>query len=97
MVEKRGTGEILLNCMDKDGKNFGYDPELTRMVKDAITITVSASSRAGRGAFLKGLRGNGRRCGTGRRHIPQKRSADRCNQGTPASERKLGEVILLTD
>jgi len=47
-VEKLGAGEILLNCMDKDGTNSGYDLELTRMVKEAVTIPVIASSGAGR-------------------------------------------------
>ncbi|HSH13702.1 MAG TPA: imidazole glycerol phosphate synthase subunit HisF [Desulfurivibrionaceae bacterium] len=46
--EKLGAGEILLNCMDKDGTNSGYDLELTRMVKDVVSIPVIASSGAGR-------------------------------------------------
>jgi len=47
-VEKLGAGEILLNCMDKDGTNSGYDLELTKMVKEAVTIPVIASSGAGK-------------------------------------------------
>ena len=47
-VEKLGAGEILLNCMDKDGTNSGYELELTRMVKEAVTIPVIASSGAGK-------------------------------------------------
>jgi len=35
-----------LNCRDKDGTNSGYDLELTKMVKDAVTIPVIASSGA---------------------------------------------------
>ena len=46
--EKLGAGEILLNCMDKDGTNSGYDLEMTQMVKDKVTIPVIASSGAGR-------------------------------------------------
>lgn len=46
--EKLGAGEILLNCMDKDGTNSGYDLELISMVKDVVTIPVIASSGAGR-------------------------------------------------
>jgi glutamine amidotransferase/cyclase len=45
--QKLGAGEILLNCMDKDGTNSGYDLELIRMVKDKVTIPVIASSGAG--------------------------------------------------
>jgi len=48
VVEKLGAGEILLNCMDKDGTNSGYDLELTKMVKEAVTIPVIASSGAGK-------------------------------------------------
>jgi len=47
-VEKLGAGEILLTCMDKDGTNSGYDLELTKMVKEAVTIPVIASSGAGK-------------------------------------------------
>lgn len=47
-VEHMGAGEILLNCMDQDGTNDGYDLELIRDVKDAIGIPVIASSGAGR-------------------------------------------------
>jgi glutamine amidotransferase/cyclase len=46
VVEKLGAGEILLNRMDKDGTNSGYDLELTKMMKEAVTIPVIASSGA---------------------------------------------------
>jgi len=45
--EELGAGEILLNCIDKDGTNSGFDLELIRMVKDAVSIPVIASSGAG--------------------------------------------------
>ena len=48
VCEKLGAGEVLLNCMDKDGTNSGYDLELIRMVKDKVTIPVIASSGAGK-------------------------------------------------
>ena len=47
-VEHMGAGEILLNCMDQDGTNAGYDLELIRDVKDAVGIPVIASSGAGK-------------------------------------------------
>lgn len=47
-VEHMGAGEILLNCMDQDGTNEGYDLDLIRDVKDAVKIPVIASSGAGR-------------------------------------------------
>lgn len=45
--EELGAGEILLNCMDRDGTGLGFDLELTRMVKGAVSIPVIASSGAG--------------------------------------------------
>ncbi|SHO45424.1 imidazole glycerol phosphate synthase subunit HisF [Desulfopila aestuarii] len=45
--EELGAGEILLNCIDKDGTNSGFDLELVRMVKGAVSIPVIASSGAG--------------------------------------------------
>lgn len=46
-VETMGAGEILLNCIDKDGSNSGFDLELINSVKAAIKIPVIASSGAG--------------------------------------------------
>ncbi|CAK7226891.1 Histidine biosynthesis bifunctional protein hisB [Sporothrix bragantina] len=46
-VEAMGCGEILLNCIDKDGTNSGYDLELISQVKSAVHIPVIASSGAG--------------------------------------------------
>lgn len=46
-VEAMGAGEILLNCIDKDGTNSGFDLELINQVKRAISIPVIASSGAG--------------------------------------------------
>jgi imidazole glycerol-phosphate synthase len=47
-VEQMGAGEILLNCMDQDGTNEGYDLELIKDVKEAVKIPVIASSGAGK-------------------------------------------------
>lgn len=46
-VEAMGAGEILLNCIDKDGSNSGFDLELIQTVKDCVKIPVIASSGAG--------------------------------------------------
>jgi glutamine amidotransferase/cyclase len=46
-VEAMGAGEILLNCIDRDGTNAGFDLELINDVKGAIRIPVIASSGAG--------------------------------------------------
>ena len=45
--EELGAGEILLNCIDRDGTNQGFDIELINAVKKAVTIPVIASSGAG--------------------------------------------------
>ncbi|CAO3624651.1 unnamed protein product [Cunninghamella echinulata] len=45
--EALGAGEILLNCMDRDGTNSGYELELINDVKNAVKIPVIASSGAG--------------------------------------------------
>jgi glutamine amidotransferase/cyclase len=45
--EQLGAGEILLNCIDKDGTNSGFDLELINQVKNAVSIPVIASSGAG--------------------------------------------------
>lgn len=47
VCEKLGTGEILLNCIDRDGTNSGFDIELIRAVKSVVSIPVIASSGAG--------------------------------------------------
>jgi glutamine amidotransferase/cyclase len=47
VCEKLGAGEILLNCIDRDGTNLGFDIELISAVKQAVTIPVIASSGAG--------------------------------------------------
>ena len=46
-VQALGCGELLLNCIDNDGQNDGYDLQLTRSVREAVTIPVIASSGAG--------------------------------------------------
>jgi imidazole glycerol-phosphate synthase len=47
VCEGLGAGEILLNCIDRDGTNAGFDLELIRAVKQAVRIPVIASSGAG--------------------------------------------------
>lgn len=51
-VEALGAGEILLNCIDRDGSNRGFDLELINDVKDAVKIPVIASSGAGNPAHF---------------------------------------------
>lgn len=45
--EALGAGEVLLNLIDRDGSNRGYDLGLVEQVKAAVEIPVIASSGAG--------------------------------------------------
>ena len=47
VCEQLGAGEILLNCIDRDGTNLGFDLELINAVTQAVSIPVIASSGAG--------------------------------------------------
>jgi glutamine amidotransferase/cyclase len=46
-VERLGAGEILCNCIDRDGTGAGFDANLLRLVRGAVRIPVVASSGAG--------------------------------------------------
>jgi glutamine amidotransferase/cyclase len=50
--EDLGAGEILLNCIDRDGTNIGFDLELIDLVKRSVSIPVIASSGAGRASHF---------------------------------------------
>lgn len=45
--EKLGAGEILLNCIDRDGTNSGFDLELIHQVRTSVKVPIIASSGAG--------------------------------------------------
>ncbi|MDK6259124.1 imidazole glycerol phosphate synthase subunit HisF [Corynebacterium frankenforstense] len=47
-----GAGEILLNSMDADGTKDGFDLELLRAVRAAVSVPVIASGGAGKAADL---------------------------------------------
>jgi cyclase len=46
-MEQYGAGEILLTSMDEDGRQHGYDLELTAAVSGAVSIPVIASGGVG--------------------------------------------------
>ena len=48
VCEKLGAGEILLNCIDRDGTNSGFDLELINHIRENVSIPVIASSGAGK-------------------------------------------------
>ncbi|MFG2000132.1 imidazole glycerol phosphate synthase subunit HisF [Spirillospora sp. NPDC048911] len=45
--EELGVGEILLNSMDADGTKNGFDLEMLRQVREAVSVPVIASGGAG--------------------------------------------------
>jgi len=47
ICEELGAGEILLNSIDRDGTNLGFDIELIKAVSENVDIPVIASSGAG--------------------------------------------------
>ena len=48
--QELGAGEILLNSMDADGTRDGFDLEMVRAVRAAVTVPVIASGGAGAAA-----------------------------------------------
>lgn len=54
-VESRGAGEILLQCVDTDGRRRGFDIELAKEVIDSVKIPVVVSSGAGKLEDIKEL------------------------------------------
>ncbi len=45
--ESLGAGELLINSIDRDGTNSGFDLDLINLIKNAVSIPVIASSGAG--------------------------------------------------
>lgn len=46
-VQRLGAGEVLLNSIDRDGSNKGFDRQLIEIVRGSVDIPVIASSGAG--------------------------------------------------
>lgn len=46
-VQKRGAGEIVLNCMNQDGVRKGYDIEQLRNIREKCKVPLIASGGAG--------------------------------------------------
>ncbi|MEM5948355.1 imidazole glycerol phosphate synthase subunit HisF [Spirochaetia bacterium 38H-sp] len=51
-AERLGAGEIVLNSIDADGTQDGYELNLTRMISEAVGVPVVASGGAGRPEHL---------------------------------------------
>jgi cyclase len=46
-VESRGAGEIFLQCVDRDGRQNGFDIQLAKQVIESVKIPVVVASGAG--------------------------------------------------
>src|SRR6185312_9955287 len=46
-AEDAGAGEVLLTSMDRDGTKAGFDLEMLRAVRDAVSVPLIASGGAG--------------------------------------------------
>jgi cyclase len=46
-AQERGVGEVVLNCMNRDGVRQGYDCTQLRIVRESITVPLVASGGAG--------------------------------------------------
>jgi cyclase len=46
-AQERGAGEVVLNCMNRDGVRKGYDCTQLRTVRESITVPLIASGGAG--------------------------------------------------
>ncbi|HMC56295.1 MAG TPA: AglZ/HisF2 family acetamidino modification protein [Gemmatimonadaceae bacterium] len=56
-LEQRGVGEITVNSIDRDGVMQGYDLDLARRVRDAVTVPMTVLGGAGRLADIGSLIG----------------------------------------
>ncbi len=54
-VTRRGAGELLLTCLDRDGARSGYELGLTRAVSSAVDVPVVASGGAGNAQHLRAV------------------------------------------
>lgn len=46
-AERRGAGEIVLNCMNQDGMRQGYDVAQLRAIRERVSVPLIASGGAG--------------------------------------------------
>ena len=52
-AQERGAGEIVLNCMGRDGVGTGYDIAQLRLAREELTIPLVASGGAGNQAHFE--------------------------------------------
>jgi imidazole glycerol-phosphate synthase subunit HisF len=54
-MARRGAGELLLTCIDRDGARTGYELALTRAVASAVDVPVVASGGAGGAEHIRAV------------------------------------------
>jgi cyclase len=54
-VEQRGAGEIFLQCVDRDGRQKGFDIKLAKIIVESVNIPVVVASGAGKLEDIKEL------------------------------------------
>ena len=47
-VQERGAGEVVLNCMGRDGVGTGYDVDQLKLARQKLSIPLVASGGAGK-------------------------------------------------
>ena len=52
-VQDRGAGEIVLNCMNRDGVKEGYDIDQLAMIREVCKVPLIASGGAGEKEHFK--------------------------------------------
>ena len=57
-VQDRGAGEIVLNCMNRDGVRKGYDIEQLAVTREACKVPLIASGGAGEKSHFKDVFNN---------------------------------------
>lgn len=60
LMQKMGAGELILQCVDNDGKMMGYDLQMLKEVSNATTLPLVALGGAGTTADLREAHFEGR-------------------------------------
>ena len=80
-AEELGAGEIVLNSIDADGTQDGYELPLTALISRGVGVPVVASGGAGTPEHLLAVFGTRRGCRPGRLHGALRRLDRSADQG----------------
>ena len=92
-AQRRGAGEIVLNCMSSDGVRQGYDIEQLRAVRARLPRAAGGLGRRGLRSqhFARCVPRCGRRCGAGRERVSFRGHRHSRSQAAAACGRHRGE------